>query len=172
MKKQICFVTLTVMFLITACSPRKEMPAGEIWQPIPEDTFSSLITQYTAHKADNYQIETTSFEHPVTKEKGQAAIARKSQTGQRLSLIFSDIIATETLLKKAGWQSEPTLAADGPYGSQAGYWFENSLLIVRSTIEPVDGVIIPEDEPLDLSKLSPHQVQYSVEITGVRKKQK
>ena len=170
MKKQICLVTLTVFFLIAACSTRKEISAGEIWQPIPAETFSRLITQYTAHKANSYQIETTSFEHPVTKEKGQAAIARKSETGHRLSVIFSDMIATETLLTKAGWHSDPALAADGPDGSQAGYRFENSLLIVLSTIEPAAGVIIPEDEPLDLSKLPPQQVKYSVEITGVRKK--
>lgn len=151
------FLLLLTFFLISCQDKGKLSEKDSIIQDIQQElgvTFEQSIKDFnnpTTGSAFSSQYYSIEFDHA------------KITDNTKLIYTFIDIF------EKNNFEQNIDYSADGPTGSAIAYSKDNQTYVVFIEWSPPEGAIIPDDEPLDLSKFSPEQIVYFIEVYSFNK---
>ncbi|MFA9403891.1 MAG: hypothetical protein ACERKY_12620 [Anaerolineales bacterium] len=151
-----------------------EVPPGD-FQPLSPDECEQLA----AFMVNRLPVP------PV--EQGEVAVEHEGVTGvgcQALAVgtgeVFPDMMVVEEamrgILRELGWNEDPTaptclgIGGWGPGASTRCYVQADALCEVFVHVNPVDGALCPDDEPIFvcLERLDPGQIVYTLNLTCAR----
>jgi Tol biopolymer transport system component len=104
------------------------------------------------------------LDDPVTNAKGTGCQATVTGTGVQFESPATVVNALGSMLEDQGWTVDPTLVADGPTGTAAGYRKGDQICMAAAIWEPDKSANCPEDQPISACQVKPEQQNYTVTL--------
>ncbi len=136
------------------------------YQPLPLQECQAIQENLMQVFAVRFNLIDTPFADPITRGSGVACTLEANGTGADFGSVAEAMTKVRGVL--AGWQENPSYAADGPTASMTAFFRDNALVVVMVSWEPRADANCPTDQPISACVLAPEQQLYSVRLQAVQ----